>query len=263
MAVMDYEEFKKEILRMSTINLTAYKEKQMKRRIDSLIKKNNYKDYKAYVEGLRTNDNLYKEFINYLTINVSEFYRNPAQWKVLESEIIPYLLKNSPTQNLKIWSAACSTGDEPYSLVMVLSKQMPLSKIRILATDIDRQVLDKAKTGLYSTKSIEGLPKEYVSKFMTKIGDSYKVNDEVKRCVDFKQHNLLKDAFPRDCDLIVCRNVLIYFTEEAKDQIYKNFNSSLKNKGILFVGSTEQIIMSPKYKFTPVKTFFYKKEGNL
>lgn len=258
---MDYEEFKREILRMSTINLTAYKEKQMKRRIDSLIKKNNYSDYKAYVDGLKTNDKLYKEFINYLTINVSEFYRNPAQWQVLETDIIPYLLKNS--QNLKIWSAACSTGDEPYSLVMVLSKQMPLSKIRIIATDIDRQVLEKAKMGLYSAKSVAGLPKEYVTKFMTKIGDSYKVNDEVKKCVDFKQHNLLKDPYPKDCDLIVCRNVLIYFTEEAKDQIYKNFNLSLKNNGILFVGSTEQIIMSVKYKLNPLKTFFYKKEGSL
>lgn len=258
---MDYENFKKEIFRLSTINLDAYKERQMKRRIDSLIKKNNYKDYNSYVAGLKTNEKLYKEFINYLTINVSEFYRNPTQWQVLETDILPYLLKISPT--LKIWSAACSTGDEPYSLAMVLSKYTPLSKIRIQATDIDKQVLEKAKTGLYSAKSVEGLPKEYLNKFMTKIGDSYKVNDDIKRCVDFKQHNLLKDTYPRDCDLIVCRNVLIYFTEEAKDQIYKNFNSALKNNGILFVGSTEQIIMSVKYKFTPLKTFFYKKDTNL
>lgn len=258
---MDYVEFKREILRMSTINLDAYKEKQMKRRIDSLIKKNNYKDYKSYVDALKSNDKLYKEFINYLTINVSEFYRNPAQWKVLESEILPYIIKNS--QSPKIWSAACSTGDEPYSLVMVLSKFLPLSKIKITATDIDRQVLEKAKLGLYSAKSVEGLPKEYLTKFMTKISDSYKVNDEVKRCVDFKQHNLLKDPYPKDCDMIVCRNVLIYFTEEAKDQIYKNFNAALKNSGILFVGSTEQIIMSLKYKFNPLKTFFYKKEENI
>lgn len=258
---MDYESFKKEILKMSTINLDAYKERQMKRRIDSLIKKNNYKDYKTYVDGLKSSEKLYKEFINYLTINVSEFYRNPAQWKVLEEDVIPYLLKVS--SNLKIWSAACSTGDEPYSLVMVLSKHMPLSRIRIIATDIDKQVLEKAKLGLYSAKSIEGLPKEYSTKFMTKIGDSYKINDDVKRCVEFKQHNLLKDIYPKDCDLIVCRNVLIYFTEEAKNEIYKNFNTALKNNGILFVGSTEQIIMSTKYKFAPMKTFFYKKEENL
>lgn len=258
---MDYEQFKQEILRMSTIDLSAYKERQMKRRIDSLIKKNNYKDYKAYVDGLRSNTKLYTEFINYLTINVSEFYRNPNQWKVLESDIIPYLLKSS--SNLKIWSAACSTGDEPYSLVMVLSKHMPLARIKIIATDIDKQVLEKARVGLYSAKSIEGLPKEYSTKFMTKIGESYKINDDVKKCVEFKQHNLLKDPYPKDCDLIVCRNVLIYFTEEAKDIIYKNFNGALRNNGILFVGSTEQIIMSFKYKLTPIKTFFYKKEGNI
>lgn len=258
---MTYEDFKREILKMSTIDLSAYKERQMKRRIDSLIKKNNYNDYKSYIDGLRTNTKLYTEFINYLTINVSEFYRNASQWKILESDIIPYILKTSHT--FKVWSAACSTGDEPYSLAMVLSKFMPLSKVKVLATDIDKQVLEKAKMGLYSAKSIEGLPKEYSTKFMTKIGESYKVNDEIKRCVEFKQHNLLKDQYPRDCDLIVCRNVLIYFTEEAKDKIYKDFNNALKTGGILFVGSTEQIIMSNKYKLSPLKTFFYKKEENI
>jgi chemotaxis protein methyltransferase CheR len=258
---MDYEAFKKEVLKISTINLDAYKERQMKRRIDSLISKNNYKDYTSYVNALKSNDVLYKEFINYLTINVSEFYRNPMQWQVLESEIIPYLLKTN--QNLKIWSAACSTGDEPYSLAMVLSKHMPINKIKILATDIDKQVLEKAKMGLYNAKSVEGLPKEYINKYLTKIGDSYKVNDEIKKCIEFSQHNLLKDPYPKDLDLIVCRNVLIYFTEEAKNDIYKNFNASLKKDAILFVGSTEQIIMSAKYNFSPVKTFFYKKDGNL
>lgn len=258
---MDYEAFKKEVFKISTIDLDAYKERQMKRRIDSLINKNSYKDYISYVNALKSNDALYKEFINYLTINVSEFYRNPMQWQVLESDIIPYLLKTS--QNLKIWSAACSTGDEPYSLAMVLSKYMPLSKIKIQATDIDKQVLEKAKVGLYNSKSIEGLPKEYVNKYLTKIGDSYKVNDDIKKCIDFSQHNLLKDPYPKDLDLIVCRNVLIYFTEEAKSDIYKKFNTSLKKDGILFVGSTEQIIMSTKYNFSPIKTFFYRKEDNL
>lgn len=256
---MDYEAFKKEVFKISTINLDAYKEKQMKRRIDALIKKNGYTDYKPYVEALKNNSSLYTEFINYLTINVSEFYRNPTQWQVLENEVIPLLQKNNSSV-LKIWSAACSTGDEPYSLAMLLLKLMPASKFKIIATDIDKQVLEKAKTGIYTSKSIEGLPKEYVAKYMTKLADTYSVSDEIKRCVEFKQHNLLRDSYPTDCDLIVCRNVLIYFTEEAKDDIYKNFNASLKNNGVLFVGSTEQIISSYKYNFKPIKTFFYQKD---
>ena len=255
---MDYEGFKEEIYKLTTINLSFYKEKQMKRRIDSLIKKNNYEEYNEYVAALKTNKVLYNEFINYLTINVSEFYRNPEQWKVLETEIFPLLLKK--TKQLKIWSSACSTGDEPYTLVMVLSKFVPLNTIRILATDIDKEAVEKAKTGIYNAKSVENLPKEFLQKYFTKVGESFKINDEIKNCVEFRQHNLLKDNFPEGYDLIVCRNVLIYFTEEAKVDIYKKFNKSLKSDGILFVGSTEQIIMAAKFNFKPLKTFFYTKE---
>jgi chemotaxis protein methyltransferase CheR len=259
--MMDYEGFKKEVHTLTTIDLNCYKEKQMKRRIDSLIKKNNYDLYDDYVKALKTNRILYNEFINYLTINVSEFYRNPEQWGVLETEILPYLLKKNKT--LKIWSSACSTGDEPYTLVMVLSKFMPLGSIRILATDIDIETLEKAKNGIYSAKSLENLPAVYHEKHFIKMADTYRVKDEIKNCVEFRQMNLLKDEYPMDCDLIVCRNVLIYFTEEAKVGIYQKFNKSLKTEGILFVGSTEQIIMSNKYSFRPMKTFFYLKEKDV
>jgi len=255
---MDYEGFKREIYKMTGINLTLYKEKQMKRRIDSLIEKNKFKNYQDYVSELKVNKSLYNEFINFLTINVSEFYRNPEQWKVLENDIIPMLLQHN--KSLKIWSSACSTGDEPYTLAMVLSKFMPLSSIKILATDIDKEAMNKAKAGVYGYKSVENLPKAFLQKFFTVEGDLYKISDDIKRCIEFKQMNLLADEYPKDIDLIVCRNVLIYFTEEAKDSIYTKFNNSLKLSGILFVGSTEQIIMSHRYGFKPVKTFFYSKE---
>ena len=117
----DYESFKKQIYTLSSIDLDAYKEKQMKRRIDSLIAKNGFKTYDDYVKALKTDKELYAAFINYLTINVSEFWRNPEQWAILEKDIIPYLMKKHG-KSIKIWSAACSTGDEPYSLVMLLSK---------------------------------------------------------------------------------------------------------------------------------------------
>lgn len=256
---MDYEGFKKEILRMTGINLTLYKEKQMKRRIDSLIDKNKIANYEDYINEIKKNKPLYNEFINFLTINVSEFYRNPEQWKVLENDIIPSLLKNN--SSLKIWSSACSTGDEPYTLAMVLSKFMPLSNIKIIATDIDKEAINKAKAGLYGYKSVENLPKDLLQKYFRKENDMYKISEDVIKCVDFKQLNLLADQYPSDIDLLICRNVLIYFTEEAKDYVYTRFNKSLKKSGILFVGSTEQIIMSHKYGFSPVRTFFYAKES--
>ena len=134
---MDYEGFKVDILKLSGIDLNAYKEKQMKRRIDSLIKKNGFELYEEYVKALKLDKTLYNEFINYLTINVSEFYRNPEQWEVLERDILPMLLKK--TRNIKIWSSACSTGDEPYTLAMVLSKFMPLKDIKIYARVKDIQ----------------------------------------------------------------------------------------------------------------------------
>lgn len=255
-----YEDFIAEILRMTGIDLAAYKERQMKRRIDSLISKNQFDTYPDYVNALKINREIYEEFINYITINVSEFFRNYSQWEVLEKEVIPYLL--SRTKTPKIWSAACSTGEEPYSLAMLLSKFIPMGSIKIIATDIDKQILTKAQDGLYAEKCIDTVPPEY-KKFFEKEGDFYRVKDEVKKCISFNFHNLLSDPYPPGCDMIVCRNVLIYFTEEAKVDIYNKFNKSMTLGGILFVGSTEQIILCNKYNFAPLKTFFYKKEGEL
>ena len=256
---MDYEKFKTEIYNLTKIDLNAYKEKQMKRRIDALIAKHGIVGYADYVKAIKNNEDLFEEFVNYLTINVSEFWRNPEQWAVLENNILPDLFKLFG-KKLKIWSAACSTGDEPYSLVMLLSKYVPLSDIKIYATDIDVQVIEKAKAGLYNEKSLKGLPQEFLKKYFTPVGkNNFQISDEIKRCVEFKKHNLLLDKYPDNMDLIVCRNVLIYFTDEAKYDVYKKFNASLKKDGILFVGSTEQIIQYRELNYSSQKTFFYKK----
>lgn len=255
----DYEWFKKKVFELTKIDLSCYKERQMKRRIDALITRSNSSGYEDYLTLLRTDQDKLEEFIAYLTINVSEFYRNPEQWQLLEKEMLPYLFERFG-KNIKIWSAACSTGDEPYTLVMLLAKFIPMNQIQIIATDIDKQVLSKAQMGLYDEKSLRGLPKEYISKYFTKVGArSYQISDEVKRCVNFRQHNLLKDPYIKDCNLIICRNVMIYFTEEAKAEINKRFCDSLKQDGLLFVGSTEQIIAPNTLGFSTFKSFFYKK----
>lgn len=256
---MDYEQFKSQVYKLTKIDLSSYKEKQMKRRIDSLIARHKYESYDDYVDAIKKDSNLFEEFVNYLTINVSEFWRNPEQWDVLEKKILPELMKAS-SGPLRIWSAACSTGDEPYSLVMLLSRFMPLNRIRIIATDIDKQVLEKARVGLYSAKSLAGLPEDLKNKYFSKVGlSNYQIKDEIKKCVEFREHNLLNDAYPDKLDLIVCRNVLIYFTEEAKEEIYKKFNKALRSDGYLFVGSTEQIMNYRDLNYTSSHSFFYKK----
>ncbi len=207
---------------------------------------------------MRTDKSLFEEFVNYITINVSEFYRNPEQWKLMDQQVIPELIKKFG-KNLKIWSAACSTGDEPYSLVMALSKHLPLNNIKIFATDLDKQVIAKAKLGLYSSKSVLAVPDDLKKKYFTQVGGSYKISDEIKARVEFKEHNLLKDTYPTDYHLIVCRNVLIYFTEEAKEEVFRKYFRTLASGGVLFIGSTEQIINYKEIGYERKNSFFYQK----
>ena len=254
----DYEYFIGEVFKLTQIDLNAYKQNQMKRRIDALIAKHKIEDYATYIETIKHDHVLFDEFVDYITINVSEFYRNPEQWEFLSKEVIPRLIKEHG-DNLKIWSAACSTGDEPYSLVMALSEFLPLNKIKIFATDINDQVIEKAKIGLYSEKSITSVPEKMKAQFFTKNGNFYQISDKVKNCVTFKEHNLLKGLYPKDFHLIVCRNVLIYFTEEAKDDIFVKFYRSLAEQGVLFIGSTEQIIRYKEIGFHRLESFFYQK----
>lgn len=254
---MDYVSFKQHILALTGIDLNAYKESQMKRRIDALIKKNRCEGYQDYLGLIKKDRKQLDDFIAYLTINVSEFFRNPSQWDVLKKEIVPLLLQKN--KKLKIWSAACATGDEPYSLAMILSKFISLDDIQILATDIDKDILAKAQKGEYEAKHLVNMPKEFKDRYFVVEKDKWVIAPQVKKCITFKQHDLLKDPYPAGTDLIVCRNVLIYFTEDAKEEIYKKFSKALNPGGVLFVGSTEQIISSQKYNLSPHRIFFYEK----
>ena len=254
----DYEQFIEGIKRKTGIDLALYKEAQMKRRLTSLYEKKGFSSFVQFLSALEKDRDLMNEFLDRMTINVSEFYRNGKRWEVLQNKIFPKLLATN--KRLKIWSAACSTGEEPYSLAMVLSHHVPLSQIGILATDLDENVIQKAKLGLYPERSLAEVPKDVQTKYFQKEGQFYKVNEEIKRTVTFKKHNLLKDPYESNFDLIVCRNVMIYFTEEAKDKIYGNFSKSLRSGGILFVGSTEQIFNPARYGFEVEDTFFYRKK---
>ncbi len=253
-----YPEFMKDILLLTKIDLTFYKEAQMKRRIDALIAKEKFPGYKEFVEALKADSKKLSEFVEYMTINVSEFYRNPEQWKIMTDKIFPELISKFG-KNLKIWSAACSTGDEPYSLVMALSEFVPLNQIHIVATDISDEVVSKAKIGLYSDKSIAHVPDKYKKEYFTQNGPFFQISDKIKNCVTFKKHNLLKDDFFKEQHLIVCRNVLIYFTEDAKDEIFEKYYDSLADGGVLFIGSTEQILKYRQIGYKKLDSFFYQR----
>ncbi|MFJ7857419.1 CheR family methyltransferase [Peribacillus sp. NPDC097206] len=254
----EYEEFIRNIKVLTGIDLSLYKEGQMKRRLTSLYEKRGYRSFREYFKDIQSNSKVLNEFLDRMTINVSEFYRNAKRWEVLEKKVLPSLLASK--KKLKIWSAACSTGEEPYTIAMILSNLVPLSQIEILATDLDENVIARAKMGVYPERSLNEVPDDIKNKHFKKEDDFYRVEDEIKRIVTFKKHNLLADRFEQGFDLVVCRNVLIYFTEDAKCLLYDKFSASLKSGGVFFVGSTEQIFNPGKYEFETIDTFFYKKK---
>ncbi|WGG43990.1 protein-glutamate O-methyltransferase CheR [Rossellomorea sp. DA94] len=253
----DYTEFIQGVKRKTGIDLSLYKEAQMKRRLTALYEKKGYGSFQEFLGALNRDREEMEGFLDRMTINVSEFFRNYKRWEILETKILPRLLSGNPV--LKVWSAACSTGEEPYTLSMMLSKYMSLSNGSITATDIDKNALQRAMNGVYPERSLTELPEEMKKVHFTQEGPLFKLKDEVKRTVSFKQQNLLSDPFEGKYDLIVCRNVMIYFTEEAKNLLYHKFNHSLKPGGVLFVGSTEQIFNPSQYGFETEDTFFYKK----
>lgn len=257
----DYNPFLEKVHQTIGLDLSLYKETQMKRRITTLRDKRGYRSYIQYLEALLKDEILLKEFTDRLTINVSEFYRNPKRWEILEKNIFPEMVSRKP--KIKIWSAACSTGEEPYSLAILLHEHFPQQNFEIIATDIDDNVLKTANQGIYQNQSLKELPDRLKNKYFERTGTLYSINSKLKQHITFKRHNLLADPYPQNMDLIVCRNVLIYFTDKAKNSIYQGFSDSLSANGILFVGSTEQIFTPQQYDFELEETFFYKKKQTI
>jgi chemotaxis protein methyltransferase CheR len=255
---LDFAQFTTKLKTKTGIDLSLYKENQMRRRLTSLKDGKGYKTFLDFYQAICLDKQLYEEFLDHMTINVSEFYRNARRWEVLEQKIVPDILSRGG--RIKCWSAACSTGDEPYSMVMMLSNLLKRQDIQVLATDIDQGAIKKAKDGVYSAQSVKEVPKSVLSQHFTMNGPLYSVNEDIKKCVTFKQHNLLADPYEQNFDLIVCRNVLIYFTDEAKDEIFRKFSKSLRKGGYLFIGGTEQIFQPSLYGLDSTDTFFYRKQ---
>ena len=253
-----YEAFVQAFHPKSGLDLKFYKQNQMERRILSFMNSHGHRAYPEFLKALGVDPVLYDAFFKHLTINVSQFFRDANQWKTLRETMIPLLLQNKSP--LKFWSAGCSGGQEPYSFAMTMMDYFPTARFTVFGSDIDVNVLKQAKEGLYRQNDFASTPPEALQKYFTPSGTGYQIQDSVKRQVTFQHQNLLTDRFQAGYDFIACRNVVIYFTDEAKEILYKKFVGALRPGGILFTGSTEHLFGMNQLGLKSVSSFFYQKQ---
>jgi chemotaxis protein methyltransferase CheR len=256
----EYKYFVEQVKRMTNIDLANYKPWQIQRRLAFIMEQAGTKDYKQYADLLASDKERLAKFVDWVTINVSEFYRDPQKFKELQQIILPKLLEHN--KQLKIWSAGCSIGAEAYTLTLMLEEMTPGVKHTIVGTDIDERILASARKGEYAERDVKNVPQHLFKRYFTVSGETVSISDEIKSRVTFKKNDLLKDEYEKGFDLILCRNVVIYFTNEAKDEIYKKFLVSLQEHGVLFVGGAESILNAHTLGYKMSHPFFYSKASN-
>lgn len=252
----EYLWFCEQVLRRTGLDLQQYKRAQMERRLRSMAERVGARSLEEYWAVLEKDQQQFTQFIDRITINVSELFRNPEKFDELRRVILPELRRLGGT--LKVWSAGCSYGAEPYSLAILLEEMRPLS-YHILATDVDETILNKAREGYFAPEDMRNVSSAWKQRYFIQQGNRYQVTPELKRNITFRKHNLLADPFDTGFHLIVCRNVVIYFTDEAKNRLYERFFQSLVPGGVLFVGSTERIFNYRELGFEMPLSFFYRK----
>jgi|PlaIllAssembly_1097288.scaffolds.fasta_scaffold24515_3 chemotaxis protein methyltransferase CheR len=256
---LEYSYLKTRIKQLTGVDLDNYRERQMRRRLTSFISRTSAPSVVAYCRMVESDRTMLEDLRSFLTIKVSEFFRDPLPFEQLKTEILPQLLMDRT--RLNIWSTGCSVGGEPYSLAIILDKLTPFARHRIVASDIDVISLEKARAGgPYRSNEVRNVPTPLLREYFDVFEDSYRIKDRIRQKVDFKRHDLLRDPYESDFDLIVCRNVTIYFTEEAKVRLNQQFCQSLSPGGILFVGGTEAIARARELGLTTLGHCFYRKQ---
>lgn len=236
------------------ISLPSFKMEFIKRRVGVRMALTGCRDLMEYCMFLRRNPEEVKNLLDCTFINVSEFFRDPPLWKKL-GEIV-HTMKPS-----KIWSAGCASGEEPYSLAILLA-EANVKSAKIIATDIDEKALDFAIRGKYHQKSLMNVPNYILNKYFQKEEDDvFAVSSELKKMVKFVKHDVTKDPIFANCDAVLCRNVLIYFPKEVQHSIIERIWFSLKRGGILVIGMSEVLDNKWISYFEPydVKLRIYKK----
>ncbi|MDY0235524.1 MAG: protein-glutamate O-methyltransferase CheR [Gudongella sp.] len=254
---LDYKFLYEWVLKEFGIELNAYKDAQMQRRLAAIMRKAGVDNFKDYTLKIKQDEAIRKEFLNQITINVTEFFRNKEKFEefqsVLFSQVIPKY------KDIKIWSAACSNGAEPYSIGIMLHKNRFVDKAKIIASDLDRDILARAKKGLYKNRDIKNIENDDVKKYFDIVNEDYEIKDNVKKMVSFKKHDLIMDKYEKDFHAIICRNVTIYFKNEVKNDIYRKFHQALVPGGIFFIGATEGMYNPAEFGFKKLSSSIYEK----
>lgn len=240
------------------LDLQAYKQQQMRRRIDSFILRQCEGDLESFLSRVKSDSAFLQAVRDMLTINVTEFFRDPLQWAMLERDVLPSLRKGRP--RLRIWSAGCSHGQEPISLAIALDRLGALGGASILASDFDRAALERtANGGPYRLAELAGISEADRARYFVEDAAGFRATQRVRSHVSARSLNLLADAFEADYDLIVCRNVMIYFEPAVKTDLIRRFHAALRPGGVLFIGATEALLGADLVGFERLGGNFYRR----
>lgn len=255
---LEYSFLQRAILRHTKIDIANYKSQQMRRRLNGHIN-GVAQSVAEYCKLLERDKSAIDRLRNFLTINVSEFFRDPDQFDKLHKQVLPMLLDLK--RSLRVWSAGCSIGAEPYSVAMMLEELAPHQSHSIQATDIDQTILAKARNGgPYLEGDLHNLPRRHLLKYFDKADKGYRVGKYLRSKVEFSQHDLLNDKFGHGFDLLMCRNVIIYFTDESKKKLFTAFRDSLSENGVLFIGATEALLDAKSLGLKRLDSCFYVRD---
>jgi chemotaxis protein methyltransferase CheR len=244
------------ILKKLGLDCSYYREAYLRRRLELRMRTHGMKSYWDYVKLLRTNANEYEGLVKDLTVNYTKFFRDPDVFTYFRATILTNLLEKK--KNIRIMSAGCSSGEEPYTLSIILNEVLGSKisdcTISIYAIDIDGKSLTKAESGVYEENEVSDIGKPYLDKYFTQKGNVYQVKDNVKRLVHFGKADLTQELTRRWLDVIFCRNVFIYFDKLAQAKILTRFHEALQSDGYLIIGKSEIIPDRVRTKFKLINT---------
>lgn len=257
----DYLHLREAVLELMSIDLLHYRTQQMERRLTSYLERSGQVSWGIFTQMLYRQPEQVQRFLEFLMINVSSFYRDGDKWTLLAEKILPDLLRRSQPYGLQAWSIGCSIGAEAYTLAMLLRELACHRHHMIYAGDIDPSILEVARAaGPYSNSHLRELPPQLSEKFIVPIDNNrFRVRSEIQNLVHFERFDLLQDRVPRLYDLVICRNLVIYFTPTVKEQVFRELALAVKLGGVLFIGSTETFTNYRQCGFTYLGPSFYQR----
>ncbi|MEH1833173.1 MAG: CheR family methyltransferase [Nostoc sp.] len=237
-------------------NFTSYKRSTLMRRVSKRIQLLTIKNFQEYIDYLKIHPEEFNYLFNTILINVTAFFRDPLAWEYLAEQILPNLIRNKKTSDqIRIWSAGCASGEEAYTLVILMAQILGVEefrqRVKIYATDVDQDALKQARLAMYSAKDVQAMPDEIREKYFEIVGNHYLFREDLRRSVIFGRHDLLQNAPISRLDLLVSRNTLMYFNSEAQGQILSRFYFGLNDGGYLFLGKAEMLLIHSDL-FTPI-----------